>query len=93
MRRKHSFKKFSEIDIIKMLKFLIINIDAAMFAVVYFNRQSAFICVPNCASILANLFLYSYKTDLKHGILNEANKGNNKITELRTILQRESQNS
>ena len=27
------------------------------------------------------------------GILHNSNKGNNKITELRTILQRESQNS
>jgi hypothetical protein len=44
------------------------------FAVVYFNRQSAFICVPNCVSILASIFLYSYKTDLKHGILNEAKR-------------------
>ena len=35
--------------------------------------------------------IYKYKQNMQQGCM--ANKGNNKITELRTILQRESQNS
>ena len=41
-------------------------------------------------------FLYMYTrrvTFLTNPLINTENKGNNKITELRTILQRESQNS
>ena len=40
--------------------------------------------------------MFGTSTSIKHGVLKHGlcdNKGNNKITELRTILQRESQNS
>ena len=59
-----STKKFSETDIIDMLEFLIDNIC------VMFGGQTVDISMgTNCASLLADLFIYSYEADFIQGFL------------------------
>jgi hypothetical protein len=61
-------KKFSETDIINMLECLIDNIFV-MFGGLALQQT---VCMPmdtNCASLLADLFLYSYDVDLIQGLL------------------------
>ena len=70
---KLSSKKFFETDSIKMLQFLINNIFVT-FGGRVFKQTDAFLCIPNCAPILASIFIYSYKTDLKQGLLKEAKR-------------------
>ena len=70
---KLSSKKFSETDSIKMLQFLINNIFVT-FGGRVLKQTDVFLCVPNCAPILASIFMYSYKTDLKQGLLKEAKR-------------------
>jgi hypothetical protein len=54
-----STRKFSETDIITMLKFVIDNIYA-MFGGRVFQQTVDIPMDTNCAPLLANLFLYSY---------------------------------
>ena len=74
---------------ISMLEFLIDNIFVS-FGGILFQQVVGIPMGTNCAPLLADLFLYSYESEFLQKLVN---KGNNKITELRTILQRESPNS
>ena len=55
--------------------------------------------IQYCHIYVTNIYLYNEENIVTQdvikvgGIVTVVNKGNNKITELRTILQRESQNS
>ena len=57
-----STKKFSEIDITNMLKFLIDNIFA-MFGEPVFQQTFGIRMGTKCAPLLDHLFLYSYEAD------------------------------
>ena len=63
-----STRKFSETDIITMLKFVIDNIYA-MFGGRVFQQTVDISMGTNCAPLLANLFLYSYEADFMQGLL------------------------
>jgi hypothetical protein len=63
-----STKKFSETDIIKMLEFLIDNIFV-MFGGRACQQIFGIPMGTNCITLLANLFLYSYKVNLIQGLL------------------------
>jgi hypothetical protein len=68
-----STKKFSEIDIINMLEFLIDNIFVVFGEHVF--QQT--ICIPmgtNCVPLLADLLLYSYESDFINGLLKKNEK-------------------
>jgi hypothetical protein len=60
------FKTHSEIDIIKKLEDLKKN-PFAMFGVSVWNRTVVIPMGGNCASLLADLFLYSYEADFIQG--------------------------
>ena len=60
----------SATDIIKMLEFLIDNIFA-MFHGQVFQHTVDIPMVNNCAPVLVDLFLYSYKADFIQRLLKE----------------------
>jgi hypothetical protein len=68
--KKHSdsTKKFSETDIVNMLKFLIDNIFV-IFGGHVFQQTVGIPMGTNAAPLLADLFLYSYETDFIQGLL------------------------
>ena len=68
-----STKKFSETDIINMLKFMIDNIFLCLVDV-FFNRQSAYQWVQTVPTLLADLFLYLYEADFIQGHLKKKEK-------------------
>ena len=68
-----STKKFSETDIISMLEFLIDNIFV-FFGGCIFQQTVAIPMGSNCAPLLADLFLYSYKADFIQGLLKKNQK-------------------
>ena len=59
-----SSKKFSETDIIKMLEVLMDSIFV-MFGGRVFQQAVGIPMDPNCAPLLADMFLYSYETSYK----------------------------
>jgi hypothetical protein len=59
-----SAKKFSETDIINMLEVLMDNIFV-MFGGRVFQQAVGIPMGPNCAPLLADMFLYSYETSYK----------------------------
>ena len=61
-------KKFSETDIINMLECLIDNIFV-MFGGLALQQTVRIPMGTNCASLLADVFLYSYEVDLIKGLL------------------------
>ena len=63
-------RKFSETDIINMFEFLIDNIFA-MFDRRIFQQTVSIPMGTNCAPLLADLLLYSYKADVMEGLLKE----------------------
>ena len=66
-------KKFSEIDIINMLEFLIDNIFA-IFGGRVFQQTVGIPMGKNCAPLLVDLFLYSYEANFIQGFLKENEK-------------------
>jgi hypothetical protein len=60
--------KVSETDIINMLEFLIDN-TFVMFGGRVFQQTVGISMAPNCAPLLAELFLYSYEADFIQGLL------------------------
>jgi hypothetical protein len=58
----------SEIDINKVLEFFLLTTYLLCLVNVFFNRQSAYLCVKT-APFLADLLLYSYETDFMQGLL------------------------
>ena len=68
-----STRKFSETDIITMLKFVIDNIFA-MFGGRVFQQTVDIPMGTNCAPLLANLFFYSYEADFIQGLLKKNEK-------------------
>ena len=68
-----STKKFSETDIIMMLKFLIDNIFV-IFGGHVFQQTVGIPMGTNCAPLLSVLFLYSYDTDFIQGLLKKNKK-------------------
>ena len=68
-----SAKKLSENDIINIFVFLIDNI-LAMFGGRIFQQTVGIPMGTNCASLLADLVLYSYEADFKQGLLKKNEK-------------------
>ena len=68
-----STKKFSETDIINILKFLIDNIFV-IFGRHVFQQTVGIPMGTNCAPLLADLFPYSYKADFIQGLLKKNKK-------------------
>ena len=66
-------KKFSETDIIKMLKFLIDKIYV-MFSGHVFQQTVGISMGTNCAPPFAELFFYTYEADFIHGLLKKKEK-------------------
>ena len=65
-----STKKFSETDIINMLKFVIDNIHVfVIFGGRVFQQTVGIPMGTSCAPLLADLFLYSYEADFIQGLL------------------------
>ena len=64
---------FSETDIINMLEFLIDNIFV-IFGGRVFQQTVGIPMGTNCAPLLADLFLYSYETDVIQGLLKKNEK-------------------
>jgi hypothetical protein len=68
-----SMHKYSEVEIEKMLEFLIDNIYVVVEGQVF--QQSVEIPMgTNCASLLADLFLYSYEAEFIQNLLHEKKK-------------------
>jgi hypothetical protein len=68
-----STKKFSETDIFNMFEILFDNIFAMLGGRIF--QQTAGIPLgTNCASLLADLFLYSYEADFIQGLLKKNEK-------------------
>ena len=68
-----STKKFSETDIINMLEFLIDNIYV-MFGGRVYQQKVGIPMGTNSATLLAELFLYSYEADFIQGPLKKNEK-------------------
>ena len=68
-----SKKKYSEVDIIRMLEFLIDNIFV-VFGGKVFQQTVGIPMGTNCAPLLADLFLYSYEADFIQGLLKKNEK-------------------
>ena len=68
-----SKKKYSEVDIIRMLEFLIDNIFV-VFGGRVFQQTVGIPMGTNCAPLLADLFLYSYEADFIQGLLKKNEK-------------------
>jgi hypothetical protein len=68
-----STKKFSETDVINMLKFLIDNI-IVKFGRRVFQQTVGITMGTNCAPLLADLFLYSYEADFIQRLLKKNEK-------------------
>jgi hypothetical protein len=68
-----STHKYSEVKIKKMLEFLIDNIHVVVGGQV-FQQSTGFPMGTNCAPLLADLFLYSYETELIQKLLHEKKK-------------------
>ena len=68
--KEHSDSKYSEDDIIKMLKFLVDNI----FAGKVFQQTVGIPMGTNCAPLLADIFLYSYEADFIQSLLSTGKK-------------------
>jgi len=66
-------KKFSEIDIINMLEFLIDNIFA-IFGGRVFQQTVGIPMGKNCAPLLVDLFFYSYEANFIQGFLKKNEK-------------------
>jgi hypothetical protein len=70
--QKHYFVKYSEVEIKKMLEFLIDNIYVVVGGQVF--QQSLRIPMgTNCAPLLVDLFLNSYETEFIQKLLHEKN--------------------
>jgi hypothetical protein len=67
-KQSGSTKRFSEADIINMLECLIDNIFV-MFDGRVFQQTIGIPMGTNCALLLADLFIYSYKADFIQGLL------------------------
>ena len=71
--KEHSISKYTEEDIIKMLKFLADNIFVVFVGKVF----QQIIGIPmgtNCAPLLADLFLYSYEAEFIQSLLSAGRK-------------------
>ena len=65
LKKNHfdSTKEFSETDIIKIREFFVYNIFVIFGGCIFFQQTVGIPIGTNCASLLADLFLYSYKAD------------------------------
>ena len=68
-----SKNKYSEDYIIKMLEFLVVNIFV-FFAGRVFKQTAGIPMGTNCASLLADIFLYAYKADFIQSLLSAGKK-------------------
>ena len=68
-----SKNKYSEDDIIKMLEFLVDNIFV-VFAGEVFQQTVGIQIGTNCATLLADIFLYSYEADFIQSLLSTGKK-------------------
>ena len=68
-----STKKYSEVDIVRMLEFLIDNIFVE-FGGRVFQQTVGIPMGTNCAPLLADLFLYSYEAEFIQGLLQKKQK-------------------
>ena len=64
---------FYETDIIKVLEFSNNNI-LVMLSGRVFQQTVGILKGANCAPLLADLFLYSYRAEIMHGLLNQNDK-------------------
>ena len=68
-----STDKYTEVDIVKMLNFLIDNIFVE-FGGQVFQQTVGIPMGTNCAPLLADLYLYSYEAEFIQGLLKRGNK-------------------
>ena len=68
-----SKNKYSEVDIIKMLEFLVDNMFV-VFAGKVFQQTVGIPMGTNCAPLLADIFLYSYEVDFVQSLLSTGKK-------------------
>ena len=68
-----SSQKYSEIDIVRMLEFLIDNIFVE-FGGLVFQQTIGIPMGTNCAPLLADLFLYSYEAEFIQGLVQNKQK-------------------
>jgi hypothetical protein len=73
IKHSDSTKKFSEIDIINMLEFVIDNIFG-IFGRRVFQQTTGIPKGTNCAPLFADLFLYSYEGDFTQKLRNKNEK-------------------
>ena len=68
-----SKQKYSEVDIVRMLDFLIDNIFVE-FGGLVFQQTIGIPMGTNCAPLLADLFLYSYEAEFIQGLMQKKQK-------------------